>query len=293
MCKAVAFHTRQHGPDRRFLILLCAALLNLQPVAFFGHRTVPSRHRLVQRRSRSPAEVRTEVRGAEGTNTFRRFFLDAQGKELSPWHDLPLRAEAENEFWMVTEIPKMTKPKMEIATKEAFNPIAQDLKKGKLRDYHGPIFWNYGYLPQTWEDPKAEHPELKVFGDNDPVDVVEIGSKSQSQGQVTKVKILGALAMIDSGELDWKVIAINTADPMASSLEDVADVEAKLPGIVSGIREWFRWYKTPDEKPLNEFGFKEAALDRRATLEIIEETHMAWKRLRSGDKAASSLWTGH
>ena len=23
---------------------------------------------------------------------------------------------------------------------------------GKLRDYHGPIFWNYGMLPQTWED---------------------------------------------------------------------------------------------------------------------------------------------
>jgi len=44
----------------------------------------------------------------------------------------------------VVEIPKMTKAKMEIATKEEFNPIAQDIKKGKLRDYHGPIFWNYG-----------------------------------------------------------------------------------------------------------------------------------------------------
>jgi hypothetical protein len=33
---------------------------------------------------------------------------------------------------------------MEVATKEESNPIAQDIKKGKLRDYHGPIFWNYG-----------------------------------------------------------------------------------------------------------------------------------------------------
>jgi inorganic pyrophosphatase len=32
---------------------------------------------------------------------------------------------------------------------------AQDTKKGKLRDYHGPIFWNYGCLPQTWEDPSV------------------------------------------------------------------------------------------------------------------------------------------
>ena len=42
----------------------------------------------------------------------------------------------------INRIPKMTKAKMEIATKEPSNPIAQDMKKGKLRDYHGPIFWN-------------------------------------------------------------------------------------------------------------------------------------------------------
>ena len=35
----------------------------------------------------------------------------------------------------------------------------QDTKKGKLRFYHGPIFWNYGYIPQTWEDPTVKHPE--------------------------------------------------------------------------------------------------------------------------------------
>jgi inorganic pyrophosphatase len=45
----------------------------------------------------------------------------------------------------VCEIPKNTKAKMEIATKEKLNPIAQDIKKGALRFYHGPIFWNYGY----------------------------------------------------------------------------------------------------------------------------------------------------
>ena len=33
---------------------------------------------------------------------------------------------------------------MEVATKEALNPIKQDMKKGKLRDYPLDIFWNYG-----------------------------------------------------------------------------------------------------------------------------------------------------
>ena len=60
-------------------------------------------------------------------------------------------------------------------------------QKGKLRDYHGPIFWNYGCLPQTWEDPNVEHPVVKCKGDNDPVDVVEIGSKALATGSVSKV----------------------------------------------------------------------------------------------------------
>jgi inorganic pyrophosphatase len=31
-----------------------------------------------------------------------------------------------------------------VATKEESNPIKQDMKKGKLRDYPLDIFWNYG-----------------------------------------------------------------------------------------------------------------------------------------------------
>ena len=40
--------------------------------------------------------------------------------------------------------------------------------------------------------------------------------------------------MIDDGELDWKVIAINSEDALAAQLNDISDVEAKLPGVVSG-----------------------------------------------------------
>lgn len=44
------------------------------------------------------------------------------------------------------------------AQDEELTPIKQDTKKGKLRHYPYNINWNYGMLPQTWEDPahKAE-----------------------------------------------------------------------------------------------------------------------------------------
>merc|ERR1712048_141581 len=110
------------------------------------------------------------------------------------------------------------------------------------------------------------------------------------QGAIVTVKVLGILAMIDSGELDWKVIAIRVGDPLAAELETVGDVETKCPGVISGIREWFRWYKAPDGKPLNSFGYEERALDKSHALEVIEETHAAWKRLRDGSSAAGQLW---
>jgi hypothetical protein len=85
-----------------------------------------------------------ETLGEEGTESFRIQFNGDDGKSISPWHDIPLKGSKDGTYNMVVEIPKMTKAKMEVATKEENNPIAQDMKKGKLRDYHGPIFWNYG-----------------------------------------------------------------------------------------------------------------------------------------------------
>lgn len=38
-----------------------------------------------------------------------------------------------------------------------------------------------------------------------------------SRGEVIKVKVLGTLALIDEGETDWKIIAINVEDPEAGS----------------------------------------------------------------------------
>jgi hypothetical protein len=54
-----------------------------------------------------------------------------------------------------------TQAKMEVATKEESNPIAQDIKKGKLRDYHGPIFWNYGTFLDVVSKPRRR--KLRSF----------------------------------------------------------------------------------------------------------------------------------
>lgn len=128
--------------------------------------------------------ISSSTSGTAGTAEFRINFHE-NSKIISPWHDIPYKS---GDFYhFVNEIPKYTRAKMEVATKEPNNPIAQDIKKGKLRDYHGPIFWNYGCIPQTWENPNVIHPGVNAKGDNDPLDVVEIGSKALPAGSVHTV----------------------------------------------------------------------------------------------------------
>jgi len=238
----------------------------------------------------APDTVTFEEAGEFGTTDYTMTFKSG-GKTISPWHDVPLELEG-GLYNMLTEIPKMTLKKMEVDTKAPGNPIKQDEKKGKARLYHGPIFWNYGCLPQTWEDPnvKGDADVGGAFGDDDPVDVVEIGAASLAMGSFTPVKVLGCLSMIDDGELDWKVIAINAADEHAAAINDVDDIEKFYPGTVSGVREWFRWYKTPDDKPVNGFGHGEKALNAAATKEVIAETNGHYKKLLSGETDAGKLW---
>eukprot|EP00199_Chlamydomonas_sp_CCMP681_P006806 CAMPEP_0119105422 /NCGR_PEP_ID=MMETSP1180-20130426/3377_1 /TAXON_ID=3052 ORGANISM="Chlamydomonas cf sp, Strain CCMP681" /NCGR_SAMPLE_ID=MMETSP1180 /ASSEMBLY_ACC=CAM_ASM_000741 /LENGTH=278 /DNA_ID=CAMNT_0007090463 /DNA_START=44 /DNA_END=880 /DNA_ORIENTATION=+ len=215
-----------------------------------------------------------------------RIFFNAGAKLVSPWHEVPLYAEDGNLHY-INEIPKETSAKMEVATDEVGNPIKQDIKKGKLRFYPYNINWNYGMLPQTWEDPAKTDPTLNVQGDNDPVDVVEIGSVAHKSGGVYKVKPLGVYAMIDDGELDWKVIAISVDDPKAALVNDVADVEKHFPGELEKVLTWFRDYKIPDGKGANKFGYDNKCLDKAFTMNVIKETHEAYVHLKSGARKNS------
>jgi inorganic pyrophosphatase len=120
----------------------------------------------------------------------------------------------------VCEIPKWTRKKYEIATSENHNPIKQDEKKGVLREVsalfflcasiaalnflasvllfwlslrhqfkRGDLMFNYGCFPRTWEDPAHINPDAGVGGDNDPLDVCEIGMKQIQTGEVAPVKV--------------------------------------------------------------------------------------------------------
>ena len=233
----------------------------------------------------SHENLQTELRGEKDTLQTRIFAKCNEGEHRSLWHDLPLfemdeAGQPTGALNFVCEIPKWTRKKFEIATNEPLNPIKQDEKKGELRSFKkGDIYFNYGCFPRTWEDPEFVHPDVGVGGDNDPLDVCEIGMRQMPTGVVRPVKVLGILCMIDEGEADWKVVAIDREDPWAEKLSDIDDVETMIPGALHAIREWFRTYKIPDGKPPNRFALDEKFMNRSYALSVIHETHQAWAGL--------------
>ncbi|KJH49254.1 inorganic diphosphatase [Dictyocaulus viviparus] len=214
-----------------------------------------------------------------------RIFIRGPSGIISPWHDIPLYSDEANKIYnMIVEIPRWTNAKMEMATAEPMNPIKQDTKKGLPRFVHN-IFphkgyiWNYGALPQTWENPNHIVPDTGARGDNDPIDVIEIGSKVQHRGAVVQVKIVGTLALIDEGETDWKLVAIDITDPQASHINNIGDVEKYFPGLLKATVEWFRIYKIPNGKAENKFAFNGEFKDRDYAHKVISNTNEFWKSL--------------
>uniref|UniRef100_A0A673MQA2 inorganic diphosphatase n=1 Tax=Sinocyclocheilus rhinocerous TaxID=307959 RepID=A0A673MQA2_9TELE len=176
-----------------------------------------------------------------------------------------------NIFHAVVEVPRWTNAKMEVRnlqhsvqTSDPLNPLKQDLKKENLCYIsnvfpHTGYIWNYGAIPQTWEDP----------GHRDE-DICDIGNKLQSR------------------ETDWNVIVINVEDPEAEDFKDIEDVRRLKPGFLQATLDWFWMYKVPDGKPENQFAFNGEFKNRDFAIKTVKDTHSFWKALISKKTDASS-----
>ena len=97
----------------------------------------------------------------------------------------------------VIEISKGKTAKLECDLSEKHNPIMSDTNKNKetgalqLRHYGLPTTFNYGFIPQTWENPADN-------GDNDPIDIVDMSLTSVKPIlAVSDYLVLGCLGLID------------------------------------------------------------------------------------------------
>jgi len=148
---------------------------------------------------------------------------------------------------------------------------------------YGDLPFNYGFIPQTFEDPTLEskYSDIKgLKGDGDPIDVVEISDSPLQRGNVVPIKVLGVLGLIDEGETDWKIIGIRADHPKALKIHTIDDANEVLgKDYKSLILDWFENYKVPDGKPQNKFSHNKQYQSPEMGIEIIEECHHQWQDL--------------
>ena len=70
---------------------------------------------------------------------------------------------------------------------------------------------------------------------------------------VVNVRVLGVMRMIDTGEVDDKLIGVLEKDPVYSSYKEVTDVPSQT---INKIKAFFETYKILDNKKVSVVGFE-------------------------------------
>jgi len=98
------------------------------------------------------------------------------------------------------------------------------------RTLHSAVHYpsNYGFIPQTY------------CRDHDPLDVLVLSQEPVIPGCVMQARPIGLLPMHDSGQEDFKIIAIHANDPIYATYNDISQLP---PHVLREIRHFFEIYK--------------------------------------------------
>lgn len=140
-------------------------------------------------------------------------------------HNVPIGEKAPEIVDSVIEIPKGSHNKYEF-----------DEKLGVLkldRVLYSPVFYplDYGFIPETRSE------------DGDHLDIMIIGGDPTFPGCVVSARPIGLLKMIDSGEEDFKILAVQKDNPRLDTIKDIKDVESSNPHLLKEIAHFFKVYK--------------------------------------------------
>ncbi|CAI2161865.1 5532_t:CDS:1 [Funneliformis geosporum] len=144
------------------------------------------------------------------------------------------------EIYMKVEIPKGSFNKIEYnKTKKRFE---LDRVLSVAMTYPG----EYGVIPET------------LAPDGDELDVICLTIQPTFSGLYIPVRIIGVLRMVDKGEQDDKLLAVNAGEPELNHIQKLADVPHQTK---EKIKHFFARYKDLEGKKveIGEFEGKEQA----------------------------------
>jgi len=167
---------------------------------------------------------------------------------MNLWKDLPVGEGKEpEEVFAVIEIPKRCQNKYEYEHEKGIFILDRVL--------YSPMFFpaNYAFIPRTWSK------------DEDPLDILVLSEEPIFQGCVVLVRPVALLKMIDSNEIDNKIISVPVKDPRYSEIKDKNDLNQHL---LKEIAHFFQRYKELQNKKVEIIGWE----DREKALKEIKDS---------------------
>lgn len=144
-----------------------------------------------------------------------------------PWHGAATGPNAPSTVNALIEIPQGSRAKYEV-----------DKETGLLRldrvvysSFHYPV--NYGFIPQT------------LGQDGDPLDILVLCSQSIQPLCLVEANVIGNMQMIDSGQMDDKIIAVAAKDP---SVNHISRMEELPQHFLLELKNFFEQYKVLENK---------------------------------------------
>ncbi len=161
----------------------------------------------------------------------------------------------ETKMNVIIEIPRGSKNKYEIDKETGL--IALDRVYHTTQD----MPFDYGFVPQT------------LWDDGDALDVIVLTTHPLHPGILARVRPVGIMDMIDSGDSDSKVIAVPTDDARWEDVKDISDVNKHT---IKEMEHYFSTYKKIQNKVVEVKGFagKDKAIEAfRRSREMYIQKH--------------------
>ena len=165
--------------------------------------------------------------------------------KISPWENIPIGDKAPETVNVVIEISKGSQNKYEFDEKMGVFKLDRVL----YSPFHYPL--DYGFIPETRSE------------DGDHLDALVIGGDPVPLGCVLRVRPIGMLRMIDSGELDAKILSVQVDNPRFDTIKDIKDMETSNPHLLKEVAHFFETYKQLQGKKVELRGWAGAAVARK------------------------------
>ena len=194
------------------------------------------------------------------SNGYEQYFLknNKSDKVESFWKSFPPTSNDYVTVNGIIEVPYSSLAKMELKKDIKDHPHAQDFRRlnGTLvpRYYQMATLFNYGYIPQTWDSNHiGTFYQHGLTGDLDPIDIVELSNRPVLTRLPTEMVVIGALGLIDQGELDWKILTLDLEEAKRLEVHSLTEALQRIPERLNYVRDFFRIYKTLEGKPENKY----------------------------------------